>query len=563
MNTLLLSQALAQPSPKRARLRGVRPGAAPPNTPEESPAWDERSLRQLVRSRLSGAQIIVVSNRQPHSHHRQGGQVRIEQAASGLVTAIEPVVRACGGSWIAHGSGNADRDHVDATDSWTTSPASGQYRLRRVWLSAEQQRGHGDGLSNSGLWPLCHLAHVRPLFRQPDWQHYVEVNRLFADAVLHEAQQPDPVLLVQDYHLALLPAMVRQRLPQATVLSFWHIPWTHPAQMSQCPWLAELVDGLLGSDVVGFQTARHADHFFASARGLGRAVKRNLGPFQTGRCRVSAVRDYAISIAWPGARAASAARVWSASMAPGAPAAPRLAPLSPGWRQSAAQRWGVPAEAKLIVGVDRLDPSKGLIERLHAVEALLQQQPQWQGRLRFVQVAAPTRTGVAGYAELHAQVRAEVQRINARFGVGRCPPILLLDQHHDRDSLDLLYRAADLCLVTSLHDGMNLVCKEFVAARDDEQGVLVLSQFAGAAHELTQALLVNPYHITQVAQAMHQGLAMPADEQAQRMRALRSTVKSNNVFRWGARMLLDAAAVRDGRAGFGLAGGKLRSAGRP
>ena len=493
-------------------------------------AWDALSLRRLVRERLPGQQIMVVSNRQPHSHIRDKGRVRIEQTAGGLVTALEPVIRACGGTWIAHGSGNADHEVVDRSGGWTATGTAGNYRLRRVWLSALQQRGHGDGFSNAGLWPLCHLAHVKPCFRQADWRQYLEVNRLFAQAVVSESRGPDPIVLVQDYHLALVPAMVRKQLPAATVVSFWHIPWTHNEQMSQCPWLDEIVDGLMGSDIVAFQTAQHAGNFSLSARSVGVAVDACCAQGRQPWSPNPLVRNYPISIAWPEQRGLHLADVDDVADV-------RPCPVR--------RHYGVPENVKLIVGVDRLDYTKGLVERMHALEELLLTRPEWRGRVRLVQVAAPTRAGVSGYSALHAELRFEVARINARFSLDGVEPILLLDQHHGRDTLDALYRAADVCLITSLHDGMNLVSKEFVAARDDEHGVLVLSQFAGAAYELTQALIVNPFNINQVSEALHRGLVMPPEQQRERMRALRETVKSCNVFRWAARMLLDVATLRD------------------
>ena len=514
---------------------GARPGA-----------WNAGSLRALMRSTLRGDQVILVSNRQPHSHSRsyalRGGPVQISQSAGGLVTALEPIARACAGTWIAHGDGNADREVVDGSDGWLAASSAGSYRLRRIWLSAQQVRGYGDGFSNSGLWPLCHMAHVRPRFAREDWDHYRAVNQRFADAVVQEAQRSDPVVLVQDYHLALLPALVRERLPRATLVSFWHIPWAHSEQMAMCPWLPELIDGLLGSDIIGFQTPRHVRNFMESAETVGRpAVPATRSEIATGGRRTR-VRDFPISIAWPGNAEDCSTDV-------------ELPPATPDARPASRSEtrfmknigWPFPTGTKLIVGVDRLDYTKGLVERLQAVETLLDSKPQWRGQLRFVQIAAPTRAGVAGYAELQSQMRAEADRINARFAPFGPVPVLLLDSHHDRQAVTTLYRAADLCLVTSLHDGMNLVCKEFVAARDDEQGVLVLSQFAGATDELVQALIVNPYHLAQVADAIHAGLTMPLHEQRRRMRMLRATVKHNNVYRWAARMLLDAAAVRGGR----------------
>ena len=491
---------------------------------------DADSLRRLVASALAGDQIIAVSNRAPYTHERVNGVPRITQPASGLVTAVEPVVRACAGSWIAHGSGAADHEFVDAADVWQAPPAAGGFRLRRVWLTPDEQLGYRDGFSNAGLWPLCHMAHVRPSFVQRDWLNYRLVNRRFADAVVREARCADPVVLVHDYHLALVPAMLRSQLPDATIVSFWHIPWAHPEQMDICPWLPQIVEGLLGSDIVGFQTPPHQNNFLDSVERCGNDLSdRGRQRVVAGRGHTTQVAAYPISIAWP-----SAAQM-------------KALPSIEHCRSRARSTCSLRADGKLIVGVDRFDYTKGLVERLHAIETLLESHPQWQGRVRLVQVASPTRTTLPDYAGFRQRVFAEVDRINLKFGAAGPGPILLLDAHHDRAAVNELYRAADLCLVTSLHDGMNLVCKEFVAARDDEQGVLVLSQFAGAALELSEALIVNPYHTAQVADALHCGLSMASGEQRRRMRSLRATVKSGNVHRWAANMLLDAAALRASR----------------
>lgn len=488
--------------------------------------WDVSALRSLLSSRLSDDQIIVVSNRQPFTHEKVENEVKLAQPASGLVTALEPVVRACNGTWIAHGSGESDRDFVDDADRCPAPSTGGAYTLRRVWLSPEEQRGYCDGFANSGLWPLCHMVHVRPVFSESDWQLYRTVNARFADAVVREARGPNPIVLVQDYHLALVPALVRAKLPHATIVSFWHIPWPHPDQMGMCPWLPELLRGLLGSDIVGFQTPQHLRNFADLARRSGKEVLQGEAPKVVQHSHTTQIRSYPISIAWP--TVSEAAKV----------------PIVESCRGAVRARWSLGPQGKLIVGVDRFDYTKGIMERLQAFEQLLVTQPQWKGLVRFVQVAAPTRTGLKEYSDFQIQVFAEVARINARFATSDDEPIVLLDQHHDRAEVDALYRAADVCLVTSLHDGMNLVCKEFVAARDDEQGVLVLSQFAGAANEMGRALIVNPYHTVQVADALHQALAMPPEEQRHRMRALRDTVKAANVYRWAATMLMDAATLR-------------------
>ena len=488
--------------------------------------WDANRLRSLVAATLGDDQLIVVSNRQPFSHEHHADGVRLTRPAGGMVAALEPVVRGCAGTWVAHGSGSADHVVVDGEDVWQTPPELGAYRLRRLWLSAEEQQGYCDGFANSGLWPLCHMAHVRPSFTERDWQAYRSVNRRFADAVVDEACQSDPVVLIQDYHLALVGQMVRSRLPDATIVSFWHVPWLSPQRMSLCPWLPALVDGLLGSDIVGFQTPEHRRNFLACASPGGVEAHPADSPGTAHPGRRSLVRDYPISIAWP---TAAEKAEW-----------PDIAEA----RRHAAQRFDLPDDGRLIVGIDRFDYTKGLLERLRAVEQLLASSPGWRGRLRFVQVAAPTRTSVAEYGGFRVQVMAAAERINRRFAADGPPPVRLLDVHHDPAEVTALYRAADLCLVTSLHDGMNLVCKEFIAARDDEQGVVVLSRYACAAHELSQALVVDPHHTFEVAEALDRALSMPADEQRRRMRSLRATVEERNVYHWAASLLLDAGALR-------------------
>ena len=493
----------------------------------ETNAYDAKFLQNLLNKKLANAQVIVVSNRQPFHHTFDNGLVRLVQPASGLITALEPIVRACAGTWIAHGSGVNDRHFVDANDRCPAPVGQGAYTLRRVWMNAEEQRGYCDGFSNSGLWPLSHMAHVRPVLNEADWQHYAAVNRRFADAVVQEACGGDPVVLVQDYHLSLVPALVRAALPRATIISFWHIPWPHPDQMSMCPWLPEILDGLLGSDVVGLQTPQHVQNFVELANRHKKNVLALPAPHIVHKNHKTQIRGYPISIAWPAASEEISL------------------PNQTHRRSRVRKQFQLPENARLIIGVDRFDYTKGLIERLHGFEALLDNYPQWKRVARFVQVASPTRIELKEYTDYQLHVFKEVERINKKFEFEGVVPVMLLDSHHDKGALNELYRAADICMVTSLHDGMNLVCKEFVAARTDEQGVLILSQFAGAANELTQALLVNPYHTVQIADALNQALTMPIEEQTQRMQALRSTVKKANVYKWAADMLCDAIAVRE------------------
>jgi trehalose 6-phosphate synthase len=486
--------------------------------------WDQQALRATLRSELHGDDIIVVSNREPYIHIRTDEGIRVQRPASGLVTALEPVMRACSGTWIAHGSGTADRETVDRNDRVAVPPDKPAYSIRRIWLTKEEEAGYYAGFANEGLWPLCHIAHVRPTFRTSDWEYYRKVNARFADAVAAESKTRDPVVLVQDYHYALLPRMIRERLPDATILTFWHIPWPNPEAFAICPWRNELLDGLLGSSILGFHTQFHCNNFMDTVdRLLEARVDRDTFTISF-QGQSTAVHRYPISIEWP----------------PAALAATR--PVSEA-RLVVRERLGLPANHKLGVGIDRLDYTKGIIERFNAVGRLLELEPQWRGRFTFVQIAAPSRSAIDDYRDYAARVKALAAEINERYA-SKYPPIVLLAEHHEPEAVYEYHRAADLCFVSSLHDGMNLVAKEFIAARDDEQGVLILSQFTGASRELPEALVVNPYDADQCAAALHVALTMPEADQRDRMRFMRGVVREFNVYRWAGRMLLDAAVMR-------------------
>jgi trehalose-6-phosphate synthase len=486
--------------------------------------WTPEKLRTLLHEELAGDEVLVVSNREPYMHMRTRNGVQVQRPASGLVTAVEPVMRACSGTWIAHGSGSADRETVDRNDRVPVPPSHPSYTLRRVWLTKEEEQGYYYGFANEGLWPLCHIAHVRPVFRSTDWERYVEVNQRFADAVIKEAHTDDPVVLVQDYHFALLPRMVREVLPKATIITFWHIPWPNPESFGICPWREEILEGLLGSTILGFHTPFHCKNFLETVdRYLETRIEHEASTISYGG-KLTQVEHYPISIAWP----------------EDDPSRPGVADC----RASIRDEHGMAPDHLLAIGVDRLDYTKGIIERFQAVERMLEVHSNLVGKFTLIQIAAPSRSSLDEYQNFEARVRMLVQRINNRFASGTYLPIILKAEHHDTDQINRYYRAADVCLVTSLHDGMNLVAKEFIAARDDEHGVLVLSQFTGAARELHEALIVNPYHIEQGAEALYRALTMPEVEQRERMRSMRSLVKDFNIYRWAGHMLLDAARLR-------------------
>ncbi|HTL60068.1 MAG TPA: trehalose-6-phosphate synthase [Nitrospira sp.] len=492
---------------------------------ESQMSWKPATLKSFLHDHLAGDEVLIVSNRQPYIHNRKDEAIEVQIPASGVVTALEPIMRACSGVWIAHGNGSADREVVDMRDHIRVPPDAPSFDIRRVWITPEEEAGYYYGFANEGIWPLCHLAHVRPVFRSADWQRYKAINERFAMAVFEEAKTDNPVVLIQDFHLALVPKMVRDHLPNATIITFWHIPWPNPERYAICPWYIEILEGLLGSSILGFHTRFHCSNFINTVdRSLETRIDWDSSTISYGG-KLTAVNPYPISIEWPSR-------------------ALHHQPSVIECRRRIHEIYALPADHRVALGIERLDYTKGILERFLAVERLLELEPQWIGRFTFVQIAAPSRSKIEEYAQFKQQVLALAERINARFGTEGYRPIHLLVQHHGVGDVMMHYRGADLCVVSSLHDGMNLVAKEFVAARDDEQGVLILSQFTGAASELPDALVVNPYNIDQCAAAMHLALTMPPTEQRARMRSMRGIVQEFNVYRWAGRMLMDAARMR-------------------
>lgn len=489
--------------------------------------WTPERLRVSLQRKLKGA-LFVVSNREPYIHVHRGKGIETSVPASGVVTALEPVLRACDGTWIAHGSGDADREMVDEHDRLRVPPDKPEYTLRRVWLSPEEEAGYYYGFSNEGLWPLCHIAHTRPTFRMSDWQAYQQANDKFAAAVLDELQNSQhPLLLVQDYHFALLPRMVKKVRPDARIAIFWHIPWPNPEAFGICPWQRELLDGLLGADLIGFHTQAHCNNFLETVDAALEsriewerfAVKR--------RDHLTFVQPFPISVDFREAQREHDPADGSAY----------------DLRASILKNLGIQASF-LGIGVDRIDYTKGIIERFRGIETFLEKWPSYRGSFTFVQIGAPSRTTIPRYHDLLGEVEAEAARINAKYANGNWKPIVLLNRHHSHSEILPYYRAADLCMVTSLHDGMNLVAKEFVASRVDGEGALILSQFTGATRELRDAIIVNPYDMEQLANAIREALEMKAEERQSRMRHMRQMVREHNVYRWAGNLLTELSEIR-------------------
>jgi trehalose-6-phosphate synthase len=489
--------------------------------------WTPTRLKEQVRTLLQERPFFVISNREPYMHEKKGKKIECMVPASGLVTALEPVLKACGGTWIAHGSGDADREVVDAQSKIRVPPEEPQYVLKRVWLTKEEEKGYYYGFSNEGLWPLCHIAHTRPSFRAEDWGYYQSVNKKFVRAALEELEDiEEPLILIQDYHFALLPRLIKEERPEARVALFWHIPWPNPESFSICPWQMELLHGMLGADLIGFHIQFHCNNFLDTVdRALESRIDWEHFAVERGG-QTTLVKPFPISIAFP---SQSNASTGSNATKPN--------------KESLLKDLGIKGKY-LGVGVDRIDYTKGILERFKAIERFLEKYPAYQGEFTFVELGAPSRTHIKEYHDLVATVEVEVDRINWRFKSKEWQPIVFLKKHHSHEEIRPFYETANLCLVTSLHDGMNLVAKEYIGARDDESGVLILSQFTGASRELRDALIVNPYDIEEMAEAIHTALEMDVAEQKARMRGMRETLKNRNIYHWAADLIGALAQVR-------------------
>jgi len=515
VNRMAKSLAVARARAEEASGLNVRP---------ESP-WTAQRLKEQMRAELDGKKLVLVSNREPYMHEKDGRDIRCIVPAGGLVTALDPVMRACDGLWIAHGSGDADRETVDGNNMLRVPPGEPAYTLKRVWLTREEEDGYYYGFANEGLWPLCHITHNRPEFRLEDWTYYREVNEKFADALLEEiAGEESPLVLVQDYHLALLPSLIKEKRPDAKVAIFWHIPWPNPEAYGICPWRQEILQGMLGSDIIGFHIQFHCNNFLET---VDRFLESKIDWEQFSVTRAghtTLVKPFPISVSPEQSSGTTSPEGWPA-------------------KEDLLREIGVQAEY-LGVGVDRIDYTKGIPERFRAIERFFEKYPEYLGRFTFVELGAPSRTHIKKYRDLMADIEEAVEKINWRFRTETWKPIVFLKAHHTHEAIEPYYKASDLCMVTSLHDGMNLVAKEFVAAKDDEDGVLILSQFTGASRELKDAVIVNPYDIEQMADAICLSLRMPPAERCARMGRMRANVREHNIYRWAGKLIAELARLR-------------------
>jgi len=481
--------------------------------------WTKKDLQELIKTKLGDYLFIVVSNREPYVHVFKGGKVECQRGSGGVITALDPVMRACHGMWVAFGSGDADRRVTDSEGKIKVPPEDPSYVLKRVWLTRDEERGYYYGYSNEALWPLCHMAFTRPTFRKEDWEYYAAVNKRFARAIIEEVGDKKAFVWLQDYHLCLLPKFLKEMAPnQLIVAHFWHIPWPNYEAFRICPQKKEILEGLLANDLLGFHIRYHCDNFLDA---VDREIESKIDRERFSVVRAdheTLIRPYPISVDFEGINELA-----------GSPAIAKA-------KQALMEEFGL-SGVKVLLGLDRLDYTKGIPERLLAIDRLLENHPELKEKIVFLQMGEISRIHIPKYKALNDEINSLVEEINWKHSTDSWQPIILVRRHLSFSELLAFYRIGDICIVSSLHDGMNLVAKEFVSSRSDEKGMLVLSQFTGAARELTDAILVNPYDREQFSDGIFNALNLSEEERLKRMAKMRSAIQQSNIFRWAGKIL--------------------------
>ncbi|MFH1778682.1 MAG: trehalose-6-phosphate synthase [Candidatus Omnitrophota bacterium] len=494
---------------------------------QKEEVWTETKLRDLVHAKLGENALFVVSNREPFMHviDEVSGQTKCIRPASGVVTAIDPILRACRGTWIAHGSGNADKKFVNSKNKLGVPPEDNRYILKRVWLTKEEEEGYYYGFAHEGLWPLCHVTHTRPIFRKTDWQMYKNVNQIFAESVLEDLPAKNPFLFIQDYHFTLLPKMIKERRPDATVALFWHIPWPNPEVFAICPYQQEILEGMLACDLIGFHVQYHCNNFLDTANRLIEC-RVDTEKFSVVRAnKETFVKAFPISV--NGYISGNVPKVEISEIEK--------------------IRKEFELEGKIVaLGVDRIDYTKGIVERILAIDRFLEKYPQYKNKFVFIQLAAPSRTHIQRYHELIGEIDEVVEKKNWKYSQMNWKPIIYLKRHFSPEEIRPYYALADICIVSSLHDGMNLVAKEYVASKTELNGTLILSRFTGAARELTDAIQINPYSIEEFADAIRFAVELPSEDKRKRMENMRKVISENNVYKWAGNIITELTALKKG-----------------
>jgi len=487
--------------------------------------WTKERLQKFAKEKLSDSLLVMVSNREPYIHVFKEKQIKCLRPASGLVTALDPVVKACSGIWVAHGSGNADKAVADEKSRVVVPPQTDKktptYTLKRVWMSKEEEEGYYYGFSNRGLWPLCHMAYTRPVFQHSDWLHYVSVNERFANAILEEIEGENAFIFIQDYHFALLPKFLKEKRPDLIVAQFWHIPWPNPEAFRICPYKKPILEGLLANDLLGFHLHYFCDNFLDTIdREIEARIDRErFSVFKDEK--ETLIRPYPISVDFTDTSSLALSKVVK--------------------KNSKKFKKEFDLDDKFVFfGLDRLDYTKGIKEKLLALDRFLEKYPQYIGKVVLVQKGTLSRIHIQEYKSLNDEINTLVEKLNWKYSNNGWVPVIFTRKDLSYEEILALYCSANACVVSSLHDGMNLVSKEFIASRNDEDGVLILSQFAGASRELEEgAIIINPYDTEDFAEKIKKAVEMTKKERRRRMKNLRQVVDENNIYKWISKIISD------------------------
>ncbi|MFH1541982.1 MAG: trehalose-6-phosphate synthase, partial [bacterium] len=484
--------------------------------------WTKESLKELISDKLKDYLFVVASNREPYIHKFNREKIVCYRPASGVVTALDPILQTCNGLWVAHGSGDADKKVVDDKNRVMVpcNSPNPNYTLKRVWMNKAEETGYYLGFSNEALWPLCHIVYTKPTFRESDWQYYKTINQRFAQAIHEEIGDREAFVFVQDFHLTLLPKMLKELNPKVKIAHFWHIPWPNPEVFRICPNKTEILEGLLAADLLGFHLPYHGDNFLETINQTLEAKVDKVNSSVTYQGIETLVRAYPISIDNDKIAGDSASSEVAADI------------------EKVKENLGITGEL-IGVGTDRIDYTKGLVEKLKAIDLFLERNPEYQGKFVYIQIGALSRIHLDAYKKLNDEINSLVEQINWKYSSDNYSPIILIRKYFTPQELLAIYRMANICIVSSLHDGMNLVAKEYVAACPSDKGMLILSRFAGAARELHDAVTINPFNIDEFAALIKFALSLPEEERKDRMDRMKAIVKENNIFRWSAKVIQD------------------------
>lgn len=481
--------------------------------------WTKEALKKVIEERLGDYLLIVVSNREPYIHTHKKSKVTCMRSAGGVVTALDPVMKACNGLWIAHGSGDADKKTVDKNDRVQVPPDDPKYTLHRVWLTKEEEDGYYYGFSNEALWPLSHISYTRPKFEENDWRMYEKVNKKFADAILKEAGGKKAFVWIQDYHMALLPKFLKEAAGHNIITAhFWHIPWPNPEVFRICPKRIEILEGLLANDLLGFHLRYHCENFLSTVEKEmeARIDRERFSIIKGGHETI--IRPFPIGVDYEYVERLSESNEVKEYM------------------QSLKEEFLLDYDF-IMLGLDRIDYTKGILERLRAIDRFLEKYPEYKGKFVLIQMGRISRLHIPAYKNLNDEINALVEEINWKHSYEGWAPVLFVRRHMDYPAVIAFCKLANICIVSPLHDGMNLVAKEYVSTRTDGSGVLVLSQFTGSSRELHDAVMINPYDTEDFSEKLKEAITMDKKEAKQRMKKMRTQVANNNIYRWAGKVL--------------------------